>query len=265
MTDWSQRSRLDQRHNQPDGGVDRTPDHRGFPLGRCSGLHDPRSRSDLWRRRHTPIASHGHSGQTDCSGVTLAERLCRTADRIDPARVFGPHHCLGRGTSAPDSNFLCRLLQLRQNASFIEQGCADVSSDSTDRNHSFTPDPRRASPSLRPDLSFRYTQRDLSTLASLRALWARTPEPAWARRVVGEGVKFCPRAGCGKSACPVVCPAKAGMFSRRQTCRGRSQSPVVWIAEVMETETLKPIDKVSPGEATSHRAVTTVNALWPRK
>ena len=55
------------------------------------------------------------------------------------------------------------------------------------------------------------------------------------------------------------------MFSRRQTCRGISQSPVVWIAEVMETETLKPIDKVSPGEATSHRAVTKVNALWPRK
>src|SRR5712671_3744922 len=29
--------------------------------------------------------------------------------------------------------------------------------------------------------------------------------PRWkARRAVGEGVKFCPRAGCGKSACPVV-------------------------------------------------------------
>src|SRR6202043_2256442 len=83
--------------------------------------------------------------------------------------------------------------------------------------------------------------------------------------VARESVKSCPRAGCGKSACPVVCPVKAGMFSRRQTCRGRSQSPVVWIAEVMETETLKPIDKVSPGEATSHRAVTKVNALWPRK
>jgi len=46
---------------------------------------------------------------------------------------------------------------------------------------------------------------------------------------------------------------------------GRSQSPVVWIAEVMETEILKPIDKVSPGEATSHRAVIKVKALWPRK
>jgi hypothetical protein len=29
----------------------------------------------------------------------------------------------------------------------------------------------------------------------------------------------------------VVCPGKASVFSRRQTCRGRSQSPVVWIAE----------------------------------
>ena len=38
------------------------------------------------------------------------KQLCRTADRIDPARVFGPHHCLGRGTSASDSEKLCGLL-----------------------------------------------------------------------------------------------------------------------------------------------------------
>jgi hypothetical protein len=37
------------------------------------------------------------------------------------------------------------------------------------------------------------------------------------------------------------------MFSRGQSCRGRSQSPVVWIAEEMETEPSKPIDKISPG------------------
>src|SRR3982074_2067550 len=43
-------------------------------------------------------------------------------------------------------------------------------------------------------------------------------EQAWARRVVDEGVRSCPRAGFGRSACPVVCPAKAGVFSRRQTC-----------------------------------------------
>ena len=45
--------------------------------------------------------------------------------------------------------------------------------------------------------------RDLSTLAPLRALRARTPDRAWARRAVGEGVRSCPRAGCGRSACPV--------------------------------------------------------------
>src|ERR1700688_1518439 len=44
--------------------------------------------------------------------------------------------------------------------------------------------------------------RELSTPAPLRALRTRTPNCAWARRVVGEGVKSCPRAGCGKSACP---------------------------------------------------------------
>src|SRR5690348_17851440 len=56
-----------------------------------------------------------------------------------------------------------------------------------------------------------------------------------------------------RGSCTVVCPVKAGMFSREQTCRGRSQSPVVWIAEEMETEPSKPIDKTSRGEVTSHR------------
>jgi MFS superfamily sulfate permease-like transporter len=39
--------------------------------------------------------------------------------------------------------------------------------------------------------------------AALRALRPRTPDPAWSWPVVGEGVKSCPRAGCGQSASPV--------------------------------------------------------------
>jgi hypothetical protein len=89
----------------------------------------------------------------------------------------------------------------------------------------------------------------------------RTLRSTWRGLETWHGIGLNRRA----SPRPYVCPARAGMFSRRQACRGKSQSPVVWIAEVMETETLKPIDKVSPGEATSHRAVTKVNALWPRK
>src|ERR1700704_1040557 len=58
--------------------------------------------------------------------------------------------------------------------------------------------------------------RDLSTLASLRALWARTPKQAWARRAVGEGVKFCPRAGCGK-ICLSGCVSSEGWHVQQET------------------------------------------------
>ena len=62
------------------------------------------------------------------------------------------------------------------------------------------------------------------------------------------------------------CVSSEGWHVQQETnLPGQKSEPRSWIAEVMETETLKPIDKVSPGEATSHRAVTTVNALWPRK
>jgi hypothetical protein len=64
-------------------------------------------------------------------------------------------------------------------------------------------------------------------------------------------------------------PVKTGVFSRRQTCQGKSQEPcsldgrMAGVSKIPKV--LKPIDKVSLGEITSHRAVTTVNAMWPRK
>src|SRR6516225_3504874 len=69
-------------------------------------------------------------------------------------------------------------------------------------------------------------RRDLSTLAPLRALRARTPESAWARRVVGEGVRSCPRAGCGRSACPVPCAASFGQsLSAAHACPAVAEAP----------------------------------------
>jgi hypothetical protein len=93
------------------------------------------------------------------TGLTLAERLCRTANRIDPARVFGPCHCLGRVTFASNSKILRRLLQLRQNTSIVEQGCAGFSPGSANRCDQFTRHPGRTSSLLWPCLSFRYRQR----------------------------------------------------------------------------------------------------------
>jgi hypothetical protein len=95
-----QRSRLDQGHGTSDRRMGRASNNGGIPLERGSALHDPGPGLHLRCGGHTPTACHGHPGQAYCTGLTLAEWLCRAADRIDPARMCGPHHCPGRGTSA---------------------------------------------------------------------------------------------------------------------------------------------------------------------
>src|ERR1700682_5305177 len=72
--------------------------------------------------------------------------------------MCGPHHCRGRESFASGPEILRRLLQLRQNASILEQGCAGHSPNSANRKHQITRHPWRTSPPLRPSLSFRYTQ-----------------------------------------------------------------------------------------------------------
>src|ERR1700734_1985424 len=102
-------------------------------------------------------------------------------------------------------------------------------------------------------------------------LRARTPEPPWARRAVDEGVRSCPRAGCGKSARPVVCPAKAGMFSRRKACRGKSQKPRSLDSRVAGNQDseayrqrLPREDDESPGRNDSERK-SGLESAWPRR
>lgn len=45
-----------------------------------------------------------------------------------------------------------------------------------------------------------------------------------------------------------------------QSCRGKNQSPVAWIAGWRETDTLKPIDKTIKRMIASHQAVAKANA-----
>jgi hypothetical protein len=127
-------------------------------LGISIDHHLKRSESDLRYRRYAAVTRHGHSRQAYGAGLALAEWLCRTADRIDPARVRGPFCRHGGGASAPDPASLCWLLQRHQNASVIGQRCAGHSPRSADWNHKFTPDPWRASPPLCQGLGFWHTQ-----------------------------------------------------------------------------------------------------------
>jgi hypothetical protein len=58
----------------------------------------------------------------------------------------------------------------------------------------------------------------------------------------------------------VVRPAKAGVFSRRQTYQGKSQSPVARSAGGRETNSLKPLDSLICGMGASLQAVAQANA-----
>jgi hypothetical protein len=104
------------------------------------------------------IRAMGIRDKPNRTSVTLAERFCRTADWVDPARVRRPYRCLGRGAPAPDPANLCRLLQQDPNTPVVGQRCTGVSSRSAGREHRVTRDSRWASSPLRPGLGFRYTQ-----------------------------------------------------------------------------------------------------------
>ena len=95
----------------------------------------------LATRLHLPDPMQGGGPNAASTALNLSARLLNTlCPPTRTARVLGQHHCLQRGTSAPDSKIIRRLLRLRQNASVFAQGCADFPSDSSDRDHSFTPD-----------------------------------------------------------------------------------------------------------------------------
>ena len=67
-------------------------------------------------------------------------------------------------------------------------------------------------------------------------------------------------AGWGSASRPVVCPAKASVFSRRETYQGKSQSPVARRAGGRETNLLKPLDSLILGMGASLQAVAQANA-----
>src|SRR6516162_8685703 len=84
-----------------------------------------------------------------------------------------------------------------------------------------------------------------------------------ARKAPSEKPAFQPYRG--KPAVRKCVQLKTGVFSRRQTCRGKSQEPRSSGGRVAGDQNPEAPEKVSLGEATSCRAVTTVNVLWPRK
>ena len=69
-----------------------------------------------------------------------------------------------------------------------------------------------------------------------------------------------------KDARTVVRPGKADVSSRSQSCRGKNRKPRSWEGRAGGKRTvLKPLDNLTGRVSASCRAVTIVNARWPRK
>jgi hypothetical protein len=80
-----QRPRLDQRHSKSDGGMGYTSNYRGIPWDEAPH-YLIRDRDQIYGSVVTRrVRAMGIRGQTYRTSLALAEWLCRTADRIDPA------------------------------------------------------------------------------------------------------------------------------------------------------------------------------------
>src|SRR6478752_1267323 len=142
------------RHRASHCRMDRSPNHGGLRLGGRAELSGSRSGLRLRRGIYPTHSSDGHSRQTDSAAISLAERLCRTTDRLDQTRMPGSRDHNWRATPAPYPAFVPAILQRHPNAPVIGQGLTANEIRPGSRSHSSAAGPRRIAPSLRPNLIF---------------------------------------------------------------------------------------------------------------
>ena len=100
--------------------------------GSFSVGHDPKISAQGARRFVRKLLSEtrlrtGNRGGLDGLSKPLAERLCRTAEREHPPRMFGPRNHLERTSPTESSRGVFRVLQRRPNALGTRQGDSDGS------------------------------------------------------------------------------------------------------------------------------------------
>ena len=131
---------------------DRSASQRGLRVGTRPRLPRSRSRPRLRRGIYAAHSRDGHSRQTDSAAIAVAERLCRTIDRLDQTRV--PRSCdrLRQTTSASSAAFVPAVLQRHPNTSVAGQGLTGAKSRPCHWEHSSVAHPRRIASPLCPDL-----------------------------------------------------------------------------------------------------------------
>jgi hypothetical protein len=102
----------------------------------------------------------GHSRLPYFSSITVADRLCRAGDRLNPTRMSRPHHRLERGASSARPNRVRGLLQCNTNSPRTRKGCPQSSPNPEPRYSNRRRRSMRISPSIHSDIVFGMENRD---------------------------------------------------------------------------------------------------------
>lgn len=146
--------RSGQHNGASHSGVGRSPIDRGVPVAGSAATPHPRLRCHLWKRRSETSPLNGDTRLSDRAATALAEPACRTAHRLDPARMSRLRRGHWGSAPAPDPSTLRRLLQLGADTSVAGEGLSAASSCSGDWGDLVILRPRQTSSRLYSDVIF---------------------------------------------------------------------------------------------------------------
>src|ERR1700704_2932104 len=132
---------------------------RGIRVATGAAIYYSRPGLRLWRCLSAPSPSDGHTRSADRATITLAERMCGEAYRIDPAGLPRPCRCVWRAAPSPFAQVISKILQRSSHTLVIAQGCTDPPRRPDRRSHVGRADFGRTAPPIYTSMSFRQAHR----------------------------------------------------------------------------------------------------------
>jgi hypothetical protein len=129
-------------------------------LGANPSISNPGSGWCIRRDIYPPRSIDRHSRPPDVSAFTLAKRIRRAVDRLDPQGMPRSYRGVRRTPSAPCAAVQHGLLYWHAHSLIVEQGRADITCRRGSGMHSVPPDPgRTASPIYSGLICARHSRR----------------------------------------------------------------------------------------------------------
>ncbi len=139
-----------------------------------------------------PASSDGHPRSADCTAIAMAERMCGTADRINPTGLPGPRRRVRRAAPASSAQSVPNILQRSPHALITGEGRAGPPRGAGRRSDVGYARLRRAASPIHTNSSFRQGHLASRTIgkrgARRRPYFLFHTCPMYGARVVEHGL-----------------------------------------------------------------------------